>query len=118
MMNFTTATGPELAAWAAEHVMGWKRIDLDDQSPGWGTRRDSGLLNWECGEECFSPHTSWNDAIRVARECDLWDAHLPALGSFILLDHTPLDLLRYVCEQMSTSGNTLSDAGAGREAKR
>ena len=94
MIDFNTATGPELAAWAAEHVMGWAG----------SSRAPSG----------WHPDTDWNDARRVLLAAGLKSSFVTAtyftIGSIMDdPDKTPLDLLRYVCEQ--------SEAAAGREAK-
>jgi hypothetical protein len=91
-LKLADMTGPQLAGWAAEHVMGWewredaafhRRFDL----PGWaeGDRLMAYADDWH-------PDTDWNDARRV-----LLAASIAAI--FMNPHQTPLDLLRYVCEQ-------------------
>ena len=98
MIDFNTATGPELAAWAAEHVMGWAG----------SSRAPSG----------WHPDTDWNDARRVLLAAGLKSSFVTAtyftIGSIMDdPDHTPLDLLRYVCEQWA---NDRDDRKMTREA--
>ena len=85
-------SGPELAAFAAEHVMGdeckvrvgMAFIATDDPT----------------FHRTFNPHTDWNDARRVLLAVPHSGEIEDAAGMFMIDPNSkPEHLLRYVCEQ-------------------
>jgi hypothetical protein len=88
-------SGPELAAFAAEHVMGWERI-ADVNEDYWvppGMVPACRCIDW-------SPHTDWNDARRVLLAVPHSGEIEDAAGMFMIDPNSkPEHLLRYVCEQ-------------------
>jgi len=88
MKPISEQTGPELAAWAAKHIIPEQDYQFDD-----------GTCIIHGDADIFMPHTDWNDAIRVARavEAKCYIVH-EYIGN-IAIEESPESLLRYVCRE-------------------
>ena len=82
-------SGPELDAFAAEHVLGWR-----GEAFYWW----DGMTSVVMAQDKWHPDTDWNDAIRVAREAQRHrQMFRDDLIGIDVIRNEPEDLLRQTC---------------------